>query len=102
MNPDEEDDRTVVRPTGAGGSTVRVTHTARADVPPTSSAGTGQHTHTLPTGTRLGEFELTQTLGEGGFGIVYLAWDHSLDRKVALKEYMPSAIAFRAGQSRSS
>jgi serine/threonine protein kinase len=101
MNPDEEDDRTVVRPTGAGGSTVRVTQatqaTPRADVPPTAS--TSQHTHTLPTGTRLGEFELTQTLGEGGFGIVYLAWDHSLDRKVALKEYMPSAIALRVGST---
>ena len=100
MNPDDEDDRTVVRPTGAGGSTVRMTQGApRGDVPATASASTTQHTHTLPTGARLGEFELTETLGEGGFGIVYLAWDHSLDRKVALKEYMPSAIAFRVGQT---
>ena len=98
MNPDEEDDRTVVRPTGAGGSTVRVTRGGSGDVPPAAAAPSAtQHTHTLPTGTRLGEFELTQTLGEGGFGIVYLAWDHSLQRKVALKEYMPSAIASRVG-----
>ena len=51
----------------------------------------------LPVGTRLGEFELTRVLGEGGFGIVYLAQDHSLHRRVALKEYMPSALAARKG-----
>ncbi|MGB0127135.1 MAG: protein kinase, partial [Rhodocyclaceae bacterium] len=49
----------------------------------------------LPPGTRLGEFELTGLVGEGGFGIVYLAYDHSLHRTVALKEYMPSALAAR-------
>ncbi|MDB5949996.1 MAG: hypothetical protein JWR65_1851, partial [Massilia sp.] len=49
----------------------------------------------LPVGTRLGEFEITGLLGEGGFGIVYLAWDNSLERKVALKEYMPAAFAAR-------
>ena len=54
----------------------------------------------LPVGTFLGEFELTQGLGEGGFGIVYLARDHSLERQVALKEYMPSALAARAGGTR--
>jgi len=51
----------------------------------------------LPLGTRLGEFELTGLIGEGGFGIVYLAEDSSLQRKVALKEYMPSALAARTG-----
>jgi hypothetical protein len=49
----------------------------------------------LPVGTRLGEFEITGLLGEGGFGIVYLAYDNSLERKVALKEYMPAAFAAR-------
>jgi serine/threonine protein kinase len=29
-------------------------------------------------GTRLGEFEIVSLVGEGGFGIVYLADDHSL------------------------
>ncbi len=52
----------------------------------------------LPVGTVLGEFELTRVLGEGGFGIVYLAQDRSLHRLVALKEYMPSALAARHGQ----
>lgn len=49
----------------------------------------------LPVGTRLGEFELLSVIGEGGFSIVYLAQDHSLQRTVAIKEYLPGAIAFR-------
>jgi hypothetical protein len=51
----------------------------------------------LAEGTRLGEFEITGLVGEGGFGIVYLAYDHSLQRRIALKEYMPSALAARTG-----
>jgi hypothetical protein len=43
----------------------------------------------------LGEFEIIDLVGEGGFGIVYLAQDHSLHRKVALKEYMPALLASR-------
>lgn len=49
----------------------------------------------LPVGTRLGEFELMSVIGEGGFSIVYLAQDHSLQRTVAIKEYLPGTIAFR-------
>jgi serine/threonine protein kinase len=49
----------------------------------------------LPIGTRLAEFEITSVIGEGGFGIVYLAFDHSLQRTVAIKEYMPAALASR-------
>ena len=51
----------------------------------------------LPLGTMLGEFELVRVLGEGGFGVVYLAHDHSLRREVAIKEYMPAALASRDG-----
>ena len=49
----------------------------------------------LPPGTRLGEFELLRLLGVGGFGIVYLAFDHALEREVAVKEYMPASLAGR-------
>ena len=49
----------------------------------------------LPRGTRLGEFELRRVLGAGGFGIVYLAFDHALEREVAIKEYMPVSLAGR-------
>ncbi len=137
MNPEEEDDRTVIRPRSARSGAPLPSADASGLTPPTidtpSAQGAPRHatpptmaatvmqttpptsppttvgssptmavTHhaiTLPAGTRLGEFEVTSTIGEGGFGIVYLAWDHSLDRKVALKEYMPSSIAYRAGQS---
>lgn len=45
--------------------------------------------------TRLGEFEIISVIGEGGFSIVYLAHDHQLQRTVAIKEYLPGAIAYR-------
>ena len=49
----------------------------------------------LPDGTWLGEFRIIRTLGSGGFGIVYLALDTTLQREVAIKEYLPMAIAKR-------
>jgi non-specific serine/threonine protein kinase len=39
--------------------------------------------NSLPIGTRVAEFEIREVIGEGGFGIVYLAFDHSLQRTVA-------------------
>lgn len=53
----------------------------------------------LAVGARLGEFEIQRVLGMGGFGIVYLAFDHALEREVALKEYMPASLAARSGGS---
>jgi hypothetical protein len=49
----------------------------------------------LAPGTRLDEFEILSVLGSGAFGIVYLAYDHVLVRRVAVKEYMPAALAGR-------
>ena len=54
------------------------------------------HADALPVGTKLGEFEVLSLLGVGGFGMVYRAYDHSLHRTVAIKEYMPSAMAGRS------
>ena len=54
----------------------------------------------LPIGARLGEFEIREVLGAGGFGIVYRAWDDALQRDVALKEYMPVSLAGRSGGER--
>ena len=58
------------------------------------------HLDALPPGARLAEFEILALLGVGGFGMVYKAFDHSLHRAVAIKEYMPSAMVSRSeGQS---
>ena len=64
------------------------------------SASAVNHVDALEPGARLGEFEVLSLLGVGGFGMVYRAFDHSLMRFVAIKEYMPSSLAGRAeGQS---
>ena len=38
-----------------------------------------------------------RVLGQGGFGITYLAWDEKLAARVAVKEYMPTDISARVG-----
>ena len=49
----------------------------------------------LPAGTKLAEYVVRSVIGEGGFGIVYLADDTHLDREVAIKEYLPDSLAVR-------
>lgn len=81
MSHSDDDERTVMV---SGGPVT-------GPAPPRAPGG-----NAFPVGARLGEFEITGLLGEGGFGIVYLAWDSSLERQVALKEYMPSSFASRS------
>ncbi|HMC16062.1 MAG TPA: serine/threonine-protein kinase [Albitalea sp.] len=86
--PPDDDERTVLRPT------IAVDSQLGGFV--TSSSFLG---HTLPEGTVIGGLEITGLIGEGGFGIVYLAYDSGLQRQVAIKEYMPSSLAARASGS---
>lgn len=49
----------------------------------------------LPLGHMLHHYRITKTLGGGGFSIVYLADDTQGQKKVVIKEYLPSSQATR-------
>ena len=53
------------------------------------------HEHALPVGYMLHKYRISEILGGGGFSIVYLARDTETDRRVVVKEYLPSDQAKR-------
>ncbi len=54
-----------------------------------------EYINALRAGTRLEEYQIHDVLGQGGFGITYLADDTNLVKRVALKEYLPRDFATR-------
>ncbi len=52
--------------------------------------------NSLPLNTMLLEYRLDSVLGAGGFGMTYLGRDTHLEKKVAIKEYLPVELASRA------
>jgi serine/threonine protein kinase/HAMP domain-containing protein len=51
----------------------------------------------LAPGFQLFEYRIDAVLGQGGFGVTYLATDVHLNAKVAIKEYLPGEFARRSG-----
>jgi serine/threonine protein kinase len=100
---DDDDDKTLSGPPAAAprraGTDDDVETGIHAERRRGRAAAEAQPGHTLPLGTRLRDYEITGLIGEGGFGIVYVAWDHSLQRRVAIKEYMPASMAARVSGS---
>lgn len=54
-----------------------------------------RHLNALKTGQKLHWYEIRDILGQGGFGITYLAQDLNLGHEVAIKEYLPVDLAIR-------
>ncbi|MGC1955164.1 MAG: serine/threonine-protein kinase [Gammaproteobacteria bacterium] len=53
------------------------------------------HRNALPCGHQLLWYRIEKVLGQGGFGVTYLATDTKLKRSVAIKEYLPIDLAVR-------
>jgi len=54
-----------------------------------------QHHHSLPSGFEIEGYRFEKVLGAGGFGITYRALEIALNRKVAIKEFLPKGFAGR-------
>lgn len=54
-----------------------------------------ENSHALEPGTLVEEYRIESLLGEGGFGLTYLAFDTQLEKRVAIKEYLPAEFAHR-------
>lgn len=52
--------------------------------------------HALPVDSVVGSYRILGILGEGGFGITYLAEHTSIGQKAAVKEYLPASYARRS------
>ena len=52
--------------------------------------------HLAPRSILHGQYLVARALGQGGFGITYLAWDLQLEMRVAIKEFLPTDFASRA------
>ena len=54
-----------------------------------------KYRNAIPIGEKIGSYRIEKILGQGGFGITYLARDEKLDRYLAIKEYFPTEFSKR-------
>ena len=65
----------------------------------TGTARSDSSNEVLPEGYMLREYRIVKTIGQGGFGITYLAEDTDLHRQVVIKENFPSDLVQRNSDS---
>jgi parallel beta-helix repeat protein len=63
---------------------------------PSTGTISPEHRLALPAGFQLEEYRILKVLGQGGFGITYLAEDTRLNHQVAIKELLPKDFATRS------
>ncbi len=51
--------------------------------------------HLKPGTVLYGKYTVGKVLGYGGFGVTYIGWDNTLERKVAIKEFLPGDFSTR-------
>ena len=90
--PTPDENATIIT---TGGPTMPPSQTPTLAPTARESSGSNEQAGLLPIGSRLAEFEVTRIVGQGGFGVVYEAWDPTLERVVAIKEYLPSSLSTR-------
>lgn len=73
--------------------------TSTAATSPMGGVGADDNRTPLPEETVLGEYTITRKLGQGGFGITYLARHTEKGTVVVIKEHMPSGLAVREPDS---
>ena len=61
--------------------------------------GAQNEEHQLPVGTVIRDrYQIGKVLGQGGFGITYIAWDTLMQKSVAVKEFYPTGTVFRKSE----